>query len=147
MSEMSHDSHSCCHHHEHKESSKKLVKNGNPNAVYTCPMHPEIRQIGPGSCPKCGMALEPLIADDSENEELKDMSRRFWFATSLTLPIFLLAMGDMIPGQPISKLIPPSIRVWLELALATPVCLWSAWPFYIRAIDSIKRKSLNMFTA
>ncbi|USN47049.1 MAG: cadmium-translocating P-type ATPase [Pseudobdellovibrionaceae bacterium] len=146
MSEMSHDSHSCCHHHEHKESSKKLVKNGNPNAVYTCPMHPEIRQIGPGSCPKCGMALEPLIADDSENEELKDMSRRFWFATSLTLPIFLLAMGDMIPGQPISKLIPPSIRVWLELALATPVCLWSAWPFYIRAIDSIKRKSLNMFT-
>ncbi|MCB0412713.1 MAG: copper-translocating P-type ATPase [Bdellovibrionales bacterium] len=92
------------------------------------------------------MALEPLIADDSENEELKDMTRRFWFAAVLTLPIVTVVMGDMIPGKPISGIIPPSVRVWLELILATPVCLWSAWPFYTRAIDSIKRKSLNMFT-
>ncbi|MCB0379195.1 MAG: copper-translocating P-type ATPase [Bdellovibrionales bacterium] len=92
------------------------------------------------------MALEPLIADDSENEELKDMSRRFWFASAFTLPLFILAMGDMLPGKPISQIVSPGIRVWIELALATPVCLWSAWPFYVRAIDSIKRMSLNMFT-
>ena len=146
MSTTEHEKHSCCHHDHSKMSHVKPTAKEDPKAIYTCPMHPEVRQIGPGSCLKCGMALEPLIADDSENEELKDMTRRFWFAAVLTLPIVTVVMGDMIPGKPISSIIPPSVRVWLELILATPVCLWSAWPFYTRAIDSIKRKSLNMFT-
>ncbi|MAF90664.1 MAG: copper-translocating P-type ATPase [Bdellovibrionaceae bacterium] len=109
-------------------------------------MHPEIRQVGPGSCPKCGMGLEPLIADDSENEELIDMTKRFWLAALFTIPLFIISMGDLLPGQPISKIISLSIKVYLELLLATPVCLYSAWPFYVRGIDSIVRKSLNMFT-
>jgi Cu+-exporting ATPase len=92
------------------------------------------------------MALEPLIADDSENEELKDMTRRFWFAAVLTTPIVFIVMGDMLPGQPVSNFLSPTVRVWLELILASPVCLWSAWPFYTRAVDSVRRKSLNMFT-
>jgi Cu+-exporting ATPase len=92
------------------------------------------------------MALEPLIADDSENEELIDMTKRFWLAALFTIPLFIISMGDLLPGQPISKIISPSIKVYLELLLATPVCLYSAWPFYVRGIDSIVRKSLNMFT-
>lgn len=136
-----------CHHHDHKNHEEnKSAGTPDPNAIYTCPMHPEIRQTGPGSCPKCGMALEPLIADDSENEELKDMSRRFWFAAVLTTPIVLIVMGDMFPGQPVSTFLTPKLRIWIELVLATPVCLWSAWPFYTRAIDSVKTRNLNMFT-
>ncbi|MFT6632250.1 MAG: Cu+-exporting ATPase [Bacteriovoracaceae bacterium] len=133
--------------HAHSVNSKAEVKkSSDPNAIYTCPMHPEIKQVGQGSCPKCGMALEPLIADDSENEELKDMTKRFWLASIFTIPLFIISMGDLIPGQPISKLISPTFKVYLELLLATPVCLYSAWPFYIRGIDSVKRRSLNMFT-
>ncbi|MBK24572.1 MAG: copper-translocating P-type ATPase [Halobacteriovorax sp.] len=109
-------------------------------------MHPEVRQVGPGSCPKCGMGLEPLIADDSENEELKDMTKRFWLAALFTVPLFIISMGDLLPGQPISKLLSPKFKIYLELLLATPVCLYSVWPFYVRGIDSIIRKSLNMFT-
>ena len=135
--------HSCCHHQDEAASSRKA---SNPDAIYTCPMHPQVRQIGPGSCPDCGMALEPLIADDSENEELKDMSQRFWLSMLFTLPLFIVSMGDLIPGQPISKILSPKWKVLVELFLATPVCLYSAWPFYLRAIDSVKRKSLNMFT-
>lgn len=130
--------------HQHNEN--QVQKNEDYNATYTCPMHPEIRQVGPGSCPKCGMALEPLIANESESEELKDMSRRLWFAAILTIPLVIIVMGDMLPGQPISNMLSPKLKVWLELFLATPVCLWSAWPFYVRAIDSVKRKNLNMFT-
>ena len=115
---------------------------------YTCPMHPEVRQIGPGTCPICGMALEPrtAVAGEDDNPELADMSRRFWFATALALPLLLLTMGDMLPGAPISQLLSARVRIWLELALATPVCLWSAWPFYVRAVQSVRHKSLNMFT-
>ncbi|MBI2568835.1 MAG: heavy metal translocating P-type ATPase [Candidatus Schekmanbacteria bacterium] len=117
--------------------------------IYTCPMHPEIRQEGPGTCPKCGMALEPLTvtADaDEENPELRDMSRRFWFATALAMPLVVLTMGDMLFGMLLSRLLSPRGRVLLELALATPVCLWSAWPFYVRAYRSLVNRSLNMFT-
>jgi Cu+-exporting ATPase len=94
------------------------------------------------------MALEPLTlsAEQGENPELRDMRRRFWFAAALTLPLFLIAMGDMLPGAPISSLLSARTRVLLELALATPVCLWSAWPFYERAVASLRNKSLNMFT-
>ncbi len=115
---------------------------------YTCPMHPEVVQDGPGSCPKCGMALEPrtVTAEEAENPELVDMSRRLWFAAAFTVPLFLVAMGDMLPGEPVSSLLSPNVRVWLELALATPVCLWSAWPFYQRALQSVVNRSLNMFT-
>ena len=115
---------------------------------YTCPMHPEVVQDGPGSCPKCGMALEPrtVTAEEADNPELVDMSRRFGFAAAFTVPLFLVAMGDMLPGEPVSSLLSPGVRVWLELALATPVCLWSAWPFYQRAVQSVVNRSLNMFT-
>src|SRR5262245_25338005 len=113
---------------------------------WTCPMHPEVVRNAPGSCPICGMALEPRYpgaAHEEENPELKDMTRRFWFAAALTLPLVLIAMGDMLPV--LSK-IPMQTRGLLELALATPVCLWSAWPFYERAVLSITNRSLNMFT-
>ncbi|MCZ7599178.1 MAG: copper-translocating P-type ATPase [Gammaproteobacteria bacterium] len=115
---------------------------------YTCPMHPEIVRDQPGACPKCGMALEPrtVTAGDDDNPELRDMSRRFWFAAILTVPVVLLAMGDMLPGRPVSHLLSPRSRVLAELLLATPVCLWSAWPFYVRAVQSVVNRSLNMFT-
>lgn len=139
-----------CKHHNHASHSDKKWDTSNTSgdldAIYTCPMHPEVRQKGPGSCPKCGMALEPLYAEDSENLELKDMTRRFWLAAFFTLPIVVIAMGDLLPGQPISKALSPNVRIMLEFFLAIPVCLWSAWPFYTRAIDSVKNRSLNMFT-
>ena len=118
------------------------------DATYTCPMHPEIVRDAPGSCPICGMALEPRTAtvDDDDNPELDDMNRRFMVAAALTVPIFLLAMGDLLPGEPISRWIAPRSRVLIELALATPVCLWAAWPFFVRAVQSVKNRSLNMFT-
>ena len=105
---------------------------------WTCPMHPEIVRDESGDCPICGMALEPTTVsiEQPEDPELKDMTRRFWFAATLSVPVVLLAMGDMLPGQPISALISSRGRALLELALATPVCIWSAWPFYVRAIAS-----------
>jgi len=115
---------------------------------WTCPMHPEIVRDRPGSCPICGMALEPrtVAVSEERNPELEDMSRRFWTAVGLTAPLVLIAMGDMLPGAPISRLLSPAIRVWVELLLATPVCVWGAWPFYVRAVQSVRNRSLNMFT-
>ena len=115
--------------------------------LYTCPMHPEIVRDAPGACPICGMALEPMAgAVDEGNPELGDMSRRFWFAVALTLPIVVLAMGHLIPGHPLAALFSERTRVLIELTLATPVCLYSAWPFYVRAVLSVVYRSLNMFT-
>ena len=107
--------------------------------IYTCPMHPEIRQIGPGSCPICGMALEPAEAslDQGPNEELADMMRRLWIGAALTLPLVALDMGGHFIAFH-SK--------WLELVLATPVVLWAGWPFFVRGVQSVIRRSLNMFT-
>ncbi len=122
-------------------------KNDQPkNAEYTCPMHPEIRQIGPGSCPKCGMALEPveITLEDAEDPELADMSRRFWISAVLTLPIFILAMGEMFPG--FHSIVSPRVSIWIQFILATPVVLWGGWPFFVRAWQSIKNVSPNMFT-
>ncbi len=133
---------SCCHNQKDSHNPPP----SDPDAVYTCPMHPEVEQIGPGSCPKCGMALEPLVSDGQENHELKDMTKRFFLAAIFTVPLFIISMGDLLPGQPISKLLSPSWKVMLELILATPVCLYSAWPFYVRGVQSIKLKHLNMFT-
>jgi Cu+-exporting ATPase len=111
-------------------------------------MHPEIIRNAPGSCSICGMALELLTvgAEEEENVELKDMSRRFRFAAVLAVPLVIIAMGDLLPGQPISQLLSARTRALLELVLATPVCLWSAWPFYVRAVHSVQNRSLNMFS-
>ncbi|MBN22446.1 MAG: copper-translocating P-type ATPase [Bdellovibrionaceae bacterium] len=143
-----HESHSCCHHGDTQPSENRSVPV--KGAVYTCPMHPEIRQDKPGSCPKCGMALEPVFEAGSEivedTTELDDMSRRFWLAGAFSIPLFFIAMSDMLPGQPVSKILPEGWRIWVELLLALPVCIWSAWPFYIRAVDSVRNRHLNMFT-
>lgn len=117
-------------------------------AIYTCPMHPEIRQQGPGSCPICGMALEPLevTAEAAPNEELADMTRRFWIGLVLTLPILVLEMGAHIPGLDLHRLVPPRISVWLQFLLGTPVVLWAGWPFFVRGWQSVVNRSLNMFS-
>ena len=118
------------------------------SALWTCPMHPEIVRNGPGSCPICGMGLEPktVSLDEGENPELVDMRRRFWIAAALSLPLLVIAMGDELFDHAISHAIGMRTRLWLELALATPVCIWAAWPFYVRAVDSIRFRSPNMFT-
>jgi Cu+-exporting ATPase len=118
------------------------------DAAWTCPMHPQIVASAPGVCPICGMALEPraVSAEPDENPELGDMSRRFWFALLVTLPLFAVAMSDLLPGDPLGRALSMRARGWLELALATPVCLWAAWPFYVRAALSLKNRGLNMFT-
>jgi Cu+-exporting ATPase len=166
-----------------KSSAPAPVAAGAP--LYTCPMHPEIRQDHPGSCPKCGMALEPVApiqpttkteyvcpmhpqivrsepgncpicgmtleprvvsAGDEVSPELADMTRRFWVSVALALPLILIEMSDMIPGNPIARVIPGSIRTWIELALATPVVLWAGAPLFVRGWQSIVNRSLNMFT-
>ncbi len=115
---------------------------------YTCPMHPEIIRDGPGSCPICGMALEPVTVslEQEENPELKDMSRRFWIAVVLTIPVFVLGMSDLIPGQPLQRLISMTSLQWVQLILASPVVLWAGWPFFVRAWESFINRSPNMFT-
>ncbi|MGH8083849.1 MAG: heavy metal translocating P-type ATPase [Lysobacter sp.] len=112
-------------------------------ATYTCPMHPEVRQIGPGTCPICGMALEPEMPslDDEENPELRDFSRRFWWTLPLSLAVLALAMfGHYLPG------LSPTARTWIELVLSTPVVLWAGWPFLERCVASIRSGNPNMFT-
>ncbi len=118
-----------------------------PDQRYTCPMHPEIIRDGPGSCPICGMALEPLTVslEEEENHELKAMTRRFWIALVLTIPVFALGMSDLIPGEPLQQLVPMWYLQWGQLMLTTPV-MWAGWPFFQRAWQSIVNRSLNMFT-
>lgn len=116
-------------------------------ANYTCPMHPEVVRGAPAACPICGMALEPRTATgEEENPELSEMSLRFLVSLILTLPVFVLAMSDLIPGQPINRLASMNTLGWVELVLATPVVLWGAWPFFVRGWQSIVNRSLNMFT-
>ncbi len=114
--------------------------------IYTCPMHPEIRQVGPGSCPICGMALEPEIAtaDTGPNPELIDMTRRFWIGLVLTLPVFALEMGGHLTG--LHMLLGQTTSNWIQFALATPVVLWAGWPFFVRGWQSLLTRNLNMFT-
>ena len=117
-------------------------------AIYTCPMHPEIRKEGPGSCPICGMALEPLAvtAEMGPNHELTDMTRRFWVGLMLTLPVLVLEMGSHIPGLGMDSIVSPMISTWVQFALATPVVLWAGWPFFQRGWASLVSHHLNMFT-
>ena len=116
---------------------------------YTCPMHPEIVQIGPGSCPICGMALEPRVFSlDSEEDtsELDDMWRRFWVSAVLTLPLLVLTMGEMLPGNPVMAYLSPRTFSWVQAILATPVVLWGGLPFFARGWASVVNRSPNMFT-
>jgi Cu+-exporting ATPase len=114
---------------------------------YTCPMHPEIVRDAPGSCPICGMALEPrTVAAEEENPELRDMTRRFWVASALSLPLFLLGMSDLLPGQPLQHALPAAMLAWGQMLLAAPVVLWAGWPFLQRGWASVVNRSPNMFT-
>ncbi len=115
---------------------------------WTCPMHPEIVQSEPGDCPICGMALEPrtVTVEEPVNHELVDMTRRLLVSAALAVPLLLITMGDELLGGPLMDAIGMRARGWIELALATPICLWAAWPFYQRAVRSVVNRSLNMFT-
>jgi len=118
------------------------------DAIYTCPMHPEVQQIGSGACPKCGMALEPMVAEVGEEDttELDDMTRRFKISSLLAFPVFLLAMvADLAPSW-LPEWLSMSMVQWIEFALATPVVLWGGWPFFVRGVNSVKTWNLNMFT-
>ncbi len=116
--------------------------------IYTCPMHPEIKQKGPGNCPICGMALEPeeISLHDEENPELTDFTRRLKWSAVFTVPLFFLGMSDLIPGQPVQMHVPPWLLSYAQLLLATPVVLWGGWPFFERGWASLKNRNLNMFT-
>src|SRR3954447_16754987 len=134
----------CCHHdHPSADGTAAAV----PGGIYTCPMHPEVEQEGPGACPICGMALEPktisaaTVADDSE---LRDMTRRLWIGAALTLPVFLLAMSHLVPKAPAWLSGDASRRI--QFLLTTPVVLWAGWPFFVRGGQSLRSRNLNMFT-
>ena len=136
------------------ESPESYVRGGPapepmPNGtVYTCPMHPEIEQVGPGDCPICGMALEPKspsLEDEGPNPELVDFTRRFWVGAVLTVPVLVIVMGPMV-GLPIREWLAERTAVWIELVLATPVILWSGWPFLVRGAKSFRTMNLNMFS-
>jgi Cu+-exporting ATPase len=117
-----------------------------PGTMYTCPMHPEIRQQGPGDCPICGMALETedVSIDVGPSEELTDMTRRFWIGVALALPVLVLEMGGHLTG--LDQIVPPQMSNWIQLILATPVVAWCGWPFFVRGWKSVLSRNLNMFT-
>ena len=126
---------------------KTRVKAAAPEGtIYTCPMHPQIRQVGPGSCPICGMALEPAVAtlDAAPNAELADMTRRFWIGLVLALPAVVLEMGGHFVGG--HGWVDPTLSNWIQLAFATPVVVWAGWPFFVRGWQSLRTRNLNMFT-
>ncbi|WP_312794313.1 heavy metal translocating P-type ATPase [Tianweitania sp.] len=137
----------CCGGHDHHGQAPIDPADVPEGALWTCPMHPEVLQEGPGSCPFCGMALEPLMAtaDTGPNHELIDMTRRFKIGLAFALPVFILEMGShLIPA--VHHLVPPHISVWIQFVLATPVVLWAGWPFFERAWASVVHRSPNMFT-
>lgn len=131
-----------------KPSEKALVSAEERERIYICPMHPEIRQKGPGNCPICGMALEPdeVSLEEEANPELVDFSRRLKISAVFTIPLALLAMSDLIPGQPVQHSVPGWINALIQFALATPVVLWGGLPFFKRGWASIRTRNLNMFT-
>jgi P-type Cu+ transporter len=119
-----------------------------PGVIYTCPMHPQIRQPQSGNCPICGMALEPegVAEEIGPNPELVDMTRRFWLGAILSVPLLVLEMGTHFPGLNLHQYVPPQVSVWVQFLLGTPVVLWCGWPFFERGWASLKNRSLNMFT-
>jgi heavy metal translocating P-type ATPase len=134
-------------HERHDHAGEPPTPKEGEAVEYTCPMHPEIRQDEPGTCPICGMALEPVVvtADTGPSEELRDMTRRFWVAVALSIPVAVLGMGrDLIPW--LHDNISATASAWTQLVLATPVVLWAGWPFFVRGWASVRTRNLNMFT-
>jgi len=145
------------HHHDHavetavdpvlgtmsRQRAPAAVSEG---TIYTCPMHPQIRQVGPGNCPICGMALEPELAaaDSGPNPELIDMTRRFWVGLALSIPVVVLEMGGHLVGG--HRWIDQSLSNWIQFVLATPAVIWAGWPFFVRGWKSVDTRNLNMFT-
>ena len=127
-------------------ADRKADKPAPAGAIYTCPMHPNIRQTGPGACPICGMALEPEMAtaETGPNPELADLTRRFWIGVALTIPVFVLEMSGHFAG--LHTMVDASVSNWMQLAFATPVVLWAGWPFFVRGWQSLVTRNLNMFT-
>jgi len=143
-----HGEHACHYHTQETPLNKPPENIVDGKMIYTCPMHPQVRQKEPGNCPICGMTLEPetVSLDDVPDPELVDMTRRFWLAAGLSVPLALAVMGaHLIPGISHEFLDSPLSR-WIQLLVATPVVLWAGWPFFVRARDSIRHRSLNMFT-
>lgn len=139
--------HACCDHRQsHAEKPHDDSQPAGTSAIYTCPMHPEIRQNGPGNCPICGMALEPetMTGEEGENPELADMRKRFWIGLVLTLPVFTLEMGSHLFN--LHHYIDRTLSNWIQFVLATPVVLWAGKPFFERGWASLKSRNLNMFT-
>ena len=120
------------------------------NPIYTCPMHPEVQQDHPGNCPKCGMALElrtvTASPDEGENAELRNMTKRFWIGSALTLPVFVLAMGHLIPALGRQPWMDSDASRWTQFALAASVVFWAGWPLLYRGLRSVVTRHLNMFT-
>ncbi len=146
-----HKDHDCCAPNPEAENAPPgkydLVPAGYDGMIYTCPMHPEVRDIKASACPICGMGLEPagVVTGEADTTELDDFTKRFWIGLILTIPVVILAMGPFV-GIPVNDFIPKRITVWIELVLATPVILWSGWPFFTRGWASVKTRNLNMFT-
>ena len=130
--------------------ANNLTAGASPAAgiVYTCPMHPQIRRDAPGSCPICGMSLEPLNATETAggSPELRDMSRRLWIGAVLAAPMLVLEMGGHVPALNLHHYVAPALSMWIQFALGTPVVLWAGWPFFVRAWESVRNRSLNMFS-
>ncbi len=135
------------HAHSHDGSSSPSTPPP-PGTIYTCPMHPQIRRAAPGTCPICGMALEPVspVSEGAASPELRDMTRRFWIGMALTVPLVLWEMASHLPGVAPHRYVSAAAVTWLELALSTPVVLWAGWPFFVRAWASVRNRSLNMFS-
>lgn len=147
----SHSQHHSCHQEQAGAPPKgdyDRVPEGYTGVVWTCPMHPQVRDVRNTGCPICGMALEPesVTAGEEDTSELDDMRRRFIVGAVLTLPLLVYAMGDMLPGRPLQEFVPHGLAQWLQLALATPVVLWGGWPFFVRGAQSLRTLNLNMFT-
>ncbi|MEO8213178.1 MAG: heavy metal translocating P-type ATPase, partial [Myxococcales bacterium] len=128
--------------------SRPAASSATSGMQWTCPMHPQILRDKPGTCPICGMALEPktVTLDEGENPELRDMRRRLWVGIALSAPLMAIAMAHLIPSPFVHMLVASPVRPWIELLLATPVVLWGGWPFFARAVDSVRHRSPNMFT-
>jgi Cu+-exporting ATPase len=131
-----------------KSAEASAAKPAPEGTIYTCPMHQQIRQVGPGVCPICGMALEPVGASEQTgpSAELIDMTRRFWTGVVLAAPVVILEMGAHLPGLELHRYVSPQVSAWVQFLLATPVVLWAGWPFFVRGFNSVRNRSLNMFS-